>query len=459
VGAPHFVARQSVRWVRELSFSDMITASYRSAHLSLFSLISILIALAAIASYINYQYFKLPTTIGVMLVALLASLAIILAGPFAGGFREHTASLLSQIDFEKVVLHGLLAFLLFAGSIHVDLDDLAREWLTISLLAVLGTLASTFIVGGLTYLMLGWLGLGIPFMHALLFGALISPTDPIAVLGIMQSVGAPRQLEVQIAGESLFNDGIGVVIFLIIVHLSGLAGGHGPMGAGEVGFLLLREIGGAVVLGLGTGLITYYMLKRVDNYQVEVLLTLALAMGVYALTDSLHFSAPIASVIAGLFVGSKGRTLAMSEKTREHVDDFWELIDEILNAVLFLLIGLELLVLPLEKRWVTAGLLAIPLVLLARWVCIFGIVTPLRPLRAQAKGAVTILTWGGLRGAISVAMALAVPTNDSRSLLLTLTYCVVIFSILVQGLSVGWLIRRTTRPPHGASTRPDTLTG
>lgn len=411
--------------------------------MNLFSLVSTLIALAAIASYINYRYFKLPTTIGVMLVALLASLGIIIAGPFAAGFRDHTATLLAQIDFEQTVLHGMLAFLLFAGSIHVDLEDLAREWLTISILAILGTLASTFIVGGLTFLVLGWLGLGIPFLHALLFGALISPTDPIAVLGIMKSVGASRQLEVQIAGESLFNDGFGVVIFLIIIQLTGLAGGDEPTGPGAVAFLLFKEIGGAIVLGLGTGLVAYYMLKRVDNYQVEVLLTLALAMRVYALADALHFSAPIASVVAGLFVGNQGRTLAMTEKTREHVDDFWELIDEILNAVLFLLIGLQLLVLPLQIRWITAGLLAIPLVLLARWLCIFSIVTPLHRVHNQSKGAVAVLTWGGLRGAISVAMALAVPASDSRSLLLTLTYCVVVFSILVQGLSVGWVIRRT----------------
>jgi CPA1 family monovalent cation:H+ antiporter len=413
--------------------------------LSLFSLMSMLIALAAVASYINYRYFKLPTTIGVMLIALLASLSILIAGPQARGFREHTAALLSQIDFEQLVLHGILAFLLFAGSIHVDLEDLAREWLTISLLAVAGTVASTFIVGALTFWVLGWLGLGIPFMHALLFGALISPTDPIAVLGIMKNVGAPRQLEVQIAAESLFNDGIGVVIFIVMIQLSGLAAGHEPVSAGAVGMLLVKEVGGAVILGLGLGIVAYHMLRRVDNYQVEVLLTLALAMGVYALADAVHFSAPIASVVAGLFVGNKGRTLAMTEKTREHVDAFWELIDEILNAVLFLLIGLELLVLPLERRWIVAGLLSIPLVLLARWLCVSGIIGSLRTLRPQSKGAIKILTWGGLRGAISVAMALAVPANDSRSLLLTLTYCVVVFSILVQGLSIGRLIRRTTQ--------------
>ncbi len=431
--------------------------------MSLFSLISLLISLAAVSSFINYRYIRLPTTIGVMLVALLASLALILAGPYAGGFRKDAAELVAQIDFHNVVLHGMLAFLLFAGAIHVDLDDLGREWLPIFMLAVAGTLLSTFLVGGMTFLALKALGLGIPFMDAMVFGALISPTDPIAVMGIMKSVGAPLQLEVQVAGESLFNDGIGVVIFLVLLDLSGFAGG-GPgsgvtgaagaagagavehvVGVGSVAMLLLKEIVGAIVLGLGAGLLAYAMLKRVDNYQVEVLLTLALAMGLYALADRLHLSAPIAVVVAGLFVGNQGRAFAMTEKTREHVDTFWELVDEILNVVLFMMMGLELLVLPIERRWLVAGALAIPLVLVARWASVAGILSGTKLLHAQAKGSIAVLTWGGLRGGISVAMALSLPGRESRSLLLTLTYFVVVFSILVQGLTIGRVIRWTTR--------------
>jgi len=417
--------------------------------LSLFSLLSILISLAAVSSYVNYRYIKLPTTIGVMLVGLVVSLALIFAGPYAGGFREQAAALVSQIDFNQTVLHGMLAFLLFAGSIHVSLDDLGREWLSIASLAVLGTLVSTSIVGGLTWLVLRWLGLGIPVLHAMLFGALISPTDPIAVLGIMKSAGAPRQLEVQMGGESLFNDGLGVVVFLLLLELSGQGAGHGgeastwhSIGFGTVGIVLLKEVGGALVLGLAAGILAYHMLKRVDNYQVEVLLTLALAMGLYALVDALHLSAPIAVVVAGLFVGNRGRAFAMTETTREHVDTFWELVDEILNVVLFLLIGLELLVLPIERRWLVAGLLAIPIVLLARWLSVAGIIGPLGWVRSQSKGAIQVLTWGGLRGGIAVAMALSLPASDSRNLVLTLTYFVVVFSILVQGLTVGRLIRR-----------------
>ncbi len=425
-------------------------------------MVSLLISLAAVSSYVNYRYIKLPTTVGVMLVALVASVALVLVGPYAGGFREQATTMISRIDFNEVVLHGMLAFLLFAGAIHVNLQDLGREWLTVASLAIVGTLAATGIVGGVTWLVLGWLGLGIPFLHALLFGALIAPTDPIAVLGIMKSVGAPRQLEVQVAGESLFNDGLGVVVFLILLQLSGsdAAGGGGAaaplsIGVGAVGMLLLKEVGGALVLGLGAGYITYQMLKRVDNYQVEVLLTLALAMGLYALADALHLSAPIAVVVAGLLVGNPGRALAMTEKTREHVDTFWELVDEILNVVLFLLIGLELLVLRIERGWLVAGLLAIPIVLLARWLSVAGIVGPLSWVKAQSKGAIAVLTWGGLRGAISVAMALSLPANYSRSLLLTLTYFVVVFSILVQGLTLGRVIRITT----GATSAPQASPG
>jgi len=430
--------------------------------LSFFSLVSMLVALAAVASYLNYRYIKLPTTIGVMLVALVASLALVLVGPYTGGVREQAATLVSQIDFNQVVLHGMLAFLLFAGSIQVSLEELAREWLPVALLAIFGMLVSTCIVGGVTWLVLGWLGLGIPFLHALLFGALISPTDPIAVLGIMKSVGAPRRLEVQVAGESLFNDGFAVVVFLVLLQLAGLDGGAAGSGTtepvaievGEVAMLLLEEVGGALVLALTAGMVAYQMLRRVDNYQVEILLTLALAMGLYALADALHLSAPIAVVIAGLFVGNQGRAFAMTEKTREHVDTFWELVDEILNVVLFLLIGLELLVLPIEPGWLMAGVLAIPVVLGARWLSVAAIMGPLSWVKTQAKGAIPVLTWGGLRGGISVAMALSLPANDSRSLVLTLTYFVVVFSILVQGLTVGRVIRMTSGPRATRQSSP-----
>lgn len=421
--------------------------------MSVFSLVSILITLAAVSSYFNYRYIKLPTTIGVMLVALITSLILIVVSPYADGLSEQAAALVARIDFDQVLLHGMLAFLLFAAAIHVKFDNLEREWLPIALLAVVGTLVSTFIVGTLAWLVLGWMGLGIPYLQALLFGALISPTDPIAVVAIMKSVGAPQQLESQIAGESLFNDGLGVVVFLVLLQLSGLdapaaedAHAASSIDMAAIGLLLLKEVGGALLLASIMGYVTYQMLKRVDNYQVEVLLTLALAMGLYALADSLHLSAPIAVVIAGLFIGNHGRLFAMSEKTRENVDTFWELIDEILNVVLFFLIGLELLILPIERAWLLAGVLMIPIVLAARLFCVAGIIGPLGRIKDQSKGAITILTWGGLRGGISVAMALSLPEGELRNLVLTLTYCVVVFSIVVQGLTMSKLIRLSSRP-------------
>ena len=427
--------------------------------MSLFALVSILISLAAVSSYINYRYLKLPTTVGVMLVALIASLVLIIAGPYFGGFREGAARLVGRIDFDQTVLHGMLALLLFAGAMHVKLKDLGREWLTILLLAVLGTLISTFIVGGLSWLVLGWLGVPVSFMHALLFGAIISPTDPIAVLRIMKSVGAPKQLEVQLSGESLFNDGLAVVVFLVLIEIAGMGKAHEgteaqAIDAGTVAMLLVKEVGGALVLALAAGAITYRMLTRVNNYQVEVLLTLALAMGLYALADALHLSAPIAVVIAGLLIGNQGRAFAMSDKTREHVDTFWELIEGILNVILFMLIGLELLVLPIRLEWLLAGAVATAIVLLARFVSVAGIIGALRTFTPQSRGAIRVLTWAGLRGGISIAMALSLPANDSRSLLLTLTYIVVIFSLLAQGLTVGRLIRRIANPEGVAPTPP-----
>ncbi|MFI0473728.1 cation:proton antiporter [Halomonas sp. HMF6819] len=419
--------------------------------MSLFSLVSVLITLAAVSSYFNYRYIKLPTTIGVMLVALLGSLALILISPYNDGLRDEATALVARIDFDQVVLHGLLAFLLFAAAIHVKFDHLGREWLPIGLLAVVGTLMSTFIVGTLAWWILGWMGLGIPFMHALLFGALISPTDPIAVVAIMKSVGVSQQLESQISGESLFNDGLGVVVFMVLLQLAGLDGAeHGSnlgasIDAAAVGLLLLKEVGGALLLACAVGYTTHQMLKRVDNYQVEVLMTLAIAMGLYALADALHLSAPIAVVIAGLFVGNHGRQFAMSDKTRENVDTFWELIDEILNVVLFFLIGLELLILPIERAWLLAGALMIPVVVGARGFCVSLIMGVLKRVREQSPGTIRILTWGGLRGGISVAMALSLPEGDLRNLVLTLTYCVVVFSIVVQGLTMGKVIRWSSR--------------
>ena len=414
--------------------------------MSFFQIVSILITLAALFGYVNHRFIGLPATIGVMFIALLMSLVLIALSSFGLALEEPFDAMLNSIDFNAAVMNGMLAFLLFAGALHVDLGNLAEQRLPVAVLATFGVLLSTLVVGVLTGLSFTALGFGVPWIYCFVFGALISPTDPIAVLGILKTVGAPKSLEVKITGESLFNDGIGVVLFLVLLEFA--ASGHGETpSAGHVAELLAVEAVGGAAFGLAVGWIAYRMLKSVDNYQVEVMITLALVMGTYALASSLHMSGPIAIVVAGLLIGNHGRSFAMSERTREHLDTFWELVDGILNAVLFLLIGLEVLVLTFTVDYAVAGLLAIPIVLLARFVSVAVSVTALRLVRVFSPHAVRILTWGGLRGGISVALALALPRGSEREVLVAVTYAVVCFSILVQGLSIGWVIRRSAATP------------
>ncbi|MDH3607659.1 MAG: sodium:proton antiporter [Gammaproteobacteria bacterium] len=401
--------------------------------MSLFEIISLLLCLAAVFSYINYKYIKLPTTIGIMLLSLLFSLALLLFGEFGFSLDEQATELVKSIDFNEALLHGMLSFLLFAGALHVNLNDLREQKWVIGTLATAGVISSTFIIGTVMYYILGWLGIPVAYIYCLVFGALISPTDPIAVMGILKLVGAPKTLETKIAGESLFNDGVGVVVFLVLL---GIATGGDEMSASHVVELFAVEALGGVFFGLGLGYLGFFMLKGVDNYQVEALITLALVSGGYAFAESIHISAPIAIVVAGLFIGNQGRTLAMSDNTRERLDDFWELIDEILNAILFLLIGVELLILTFTNQFMLAGLLAIPVVLLARFICVGIPIKIMSKFRTFSPYATTILTWGGLRGGISVALALSIPDGPAREPLLVITYFIVVFSILVQGLTI-----------------------
>ncbi len=396
--------------------------------------------LTALFGYINYRVLHMPTTIGVMFVSLLFSLGIVILGCLGIEIgQSHVARVLETIDFNQALLHGMLSFLLFAGAMHIKFDDLTSQKWAITVLATAGVVVSTFVVGGLTWIVLDLLGIPASFIYCLLFGALISPTDPVAVIGILKTAGVPKSLETKIAGESLFNDGIGVVIFLIILEL---ALGGGDVTAGRVGLLFVEEALGGVALGLATGLLAYLMLKRVNNYQVEVIITLALVMGGYALADSIHTSGPIAIVVAGLLIGNHGRLFAMSQITRERLDDFWELVDEILNALLFMMIGLEMLVMPFTRALFIAGLAAIVITLFARWASVGGAVLVMRPLRSFNPGAITILTWGGLRGGISVALALSIPSAPERATIVTITYIVVVFSIVVQGMTLGKLVDR-----------------
>lgn len=428
-----------------------------------FDLIAILIVLAALFSYINLKVLKLPTGIGLMALTLLFSVAVFAAGHFLPAVGARVDGLLGQFDLDEALLHGMLGFLLFAGALHVDLGDLARHRWPIVTLATLGVSLSTVVIGVLMWGVLALTGLPLRFLDCLLFGALISPTDPIAVLGLLKRVGVPKALEVQIAGESLFNDGVGIVVF---TGLLGVASGlHGP-DVGHVALLFVRETVGGVLFGLVAGLLVFLMLRSVDEYKVEILLSLALVAGGYALADAWHLSGPIAMVVAGLMIGNQGRSFAMSAATNERLDQFWELIDETLNAVLFVLIGLEVLALTFTARTLLAGLLVIPIVLAAR---LFSVGLPIRVLRRWVRfepSTVRILTWGGLRGGISVALALSVPGKPSgvavpgRDVILVITYVVVVFSIVVQGLTIGplarWWLSETGSPSrdpnHGSSS-------
>jgi CPA1 family monovalent cation:H+ antiporter len=333
----------------------------------------------------------------------------------------------------------MLAFLLFAGALNLDLHQLSREKLPVFVLSVLGTVISTGIIAALIKLILYAVGLSGDTIGCLLFGALISPTDPIAVLEMLRRVGVPASLETQLAGESLFNDGVGAVLFLSLVEAS-QRGGLPPLG--RFLFLLVVKAGGGIAIGLLLGYLVYRMLLLVESYRVEVLLTIALAMGGYALADVLGLSAPLEAVAAGLLAGGRARTLAMSPLTRDHVDKFWELADDILNVVLFLLMGLELLVLPWSHRYIYAGLLAIPAVLLARFASVGACYGLLRIVQRPARGTIAILTWGGLRGGLAIALALSIPLGPQRNQLLVITYVVVVFAIVVQGLTMGRLLRR-----------------
>ena len=408
---------------------------------------AVCLVVTALLAYLNQRFVKLPTTIGVMVIALFLSLAIVTLDSLGldHGLRGYEESFLHSIDFSGVLMQGMLSFLLFAGALHVDLGALKKYRWQVATLALVGTVLSTLLVGTGLWLVLPWLGVALPLMHCLLFGALISPTDPIAVMGILKSANAPKNLELVIAGESLFNDGVGVVIFSLLVGM--LASGSAP--AATVALeLLVREAGGGIAFGLALGWVLFYMLKSIDSYQVEVLLTLAAVMGGYALASHLHVSGPLAMVVAGLMTGNGGRALAMSDSTRRHVDMFWELLDEMLNAVLFVLIGMEVLLISFSAPLLLGGVAAIAVTLMARSLTVGLPVALLPSVFKLPPGSARVLTWGGLRGGISVALALSLPLGPGRSTVLALTYIVVVFSILVQGLSIGRVIRHALGRSH-----------
>jgi len=428
---------------------------------AIFNLLALLVTLAAVFGWVNHRFFRLPGTIGLMVITMGFSLILVALGKAGMGGTVPVTRIMEGVDFDEALLNGMLGALLFAGALHININDLRDQKWIISSLATVGILVSTTLVGLGSWGLMGLLGLEIPFLYALLFGALISPTDPIAVGSILRKAGVPDSLLVKITGESLFNDGVGVVLFLIILELATGSGGHASQAAthlsqaaghpvagtvdvsvGHILNLLGVEVGGGFLFGGLLGWIVYRMLRSVDAYQVEILLTLALVTGGYALAQFLHVSGPLAMVVAGLLIGNRGRSLAMSEQTVHHLDTFWELVDEFLNAVLFVMIGMEILILDLAPGYLLAGVLAIPLVLAARFLSVSGPVTLLRNIREFSPHALKILTWSGLRGGISVALALSLPPSETRDLILTTTYVVVTFSIVVQGLTVGPLARK-----------------
>jgi CPA1 family monovalent cation:H+ antiporter len=403
--------------------------------MSAFEIAAMLVGLSAIFGYINYRLMRLPHTIGLVLIV------IELLSPQTD-LLEIVTGVLQQIDFPETVMRGMLSFLLFAGAMHVDFSVFRSRATAIALMATLGVLMSTFIIGWATWMLLNLFGINTPFIWALVFGALISPTDPVAVLGLFKTVDVPETLQAKMAGESLFNDGVGVVIFMVVVAIA--AGGtHGAeMGVLEVAKLFLTEALGGALLGLLAGYIAYRMMHKVDEHNIEVLITLAVVMVTYAVALRLHMSGPIAMVIAGLFIGNKGMRYAVSENTRDYLRKFWSLIDEILNSILFLLIGLEVLVIAQRFDHVGVALLLIPVTLAARWISVFVPISISSRWTDLTRGAVPILTWGGLRGGIAVALALSLPANEYKPTILTITYAVVLFSIIVQGLTIKPLVER-----------------
>jgi CPA1 family monovalent cation:H+ antiporter len=415
--------------------------------MTVFQTIAILLVFAALGSYVNRRVLKLPASIGLMFLALLLS-------GFAIGLAQldiinldQVRTFISEIDFSGILLHGMLSFLLFAGALHIDLGDLKKYRLVVAVLATVGVLIATFVTSTLVWLAVQALGFSFPYIDALLFGALIAPTDPVAVLGILKEVGVSRTLRVKIASESLFNDGVGVVVFLVILSLATAPGALTIDPYTILGMLAWQSLG-AIALGLALGWLTYQMLHSIDDYKVELLLTMALAAGGYALAEFVDVSAPITTVVSGLLIGTQGRVFGMSDKTRKHLDMFWELIDEILNAVLFMLIGLQMMIMTISEPMLALGLCAIIAVLVGRCISVSVPITIMRMMRYKFEpGTIRFLTWGGLRGGISIALALSLPQSAQRDLILDMTYLVVVFSVIFQGTTFRHLVHKITVAP------------
>lgn len=407
--------------------------------MNMIHLISFIFTATALFSYINCRYLKLPTTIGLMVSSTTLAVTLVFVGELfpSANSVQWAKQAIAMIEFDEVVIRGMLGVLLFAGALHINFSDIDEQKWVIGLMATVGVVISTFVIGGVLYFALPFLSIKVPYLYCLLFGSLISPTDPIAVMSILKSIGASKALQTKISGESLFNDGVALVIFTV---LSGMAIQGKNFTVESVAWLFIQESLGGIVLGLSLGYCAYYFLKQIDDYITQILITISLVLIGGTIAELTHVSSPIAAVCAGLFIGNHGRSYAMTKKSCEHLDLFWHLLDEILNSVLFVLLGLEILILTFDMKFFAAGLIAIPAVLIARFLGTASIINVLKFKKSFNPKVIKILTWGGLRGGISVALALSLPNSEHRELILTMTFIVVIFSVLVQGLTIKKLI-------------------
>ncbi len=397
---------------------------------------SVLIVLASLFAYLNHRFLRFPATIGIMVIAMMVSVGLVLFGNtlFPKTFGEFSA-LIKEFDFTEVLMGAMLNFLLFAGGIHVNINDLKEQRAPVIIFSTVSVVISTFVVGGILYYLFPYIGVSLPFIYCLLFGALISPTDPVAVLSILKQANVSKSLETKVAGESLFNDGMAVVVFAVILNLA--VGEEVDLTFSNISWLLLKEAGGGLLLGVLLGVTASRAMRKVDDYKISVLVTLAVVMGGYLIAHAIHISGPLTMVAAGLFMGNFNKKFTMQSVTRDYLNKFWELIDEILNSILFLFIGLELLLIPDVGGFWLPGLICIAIVLLARFISIW-VPTKIIPFRKKFNAhTVKVLVWGGIRGGVSIALALSIPENEYKSIIVSITYFVVVFSIIVQGLTIG----------------------
>lgn len=414
--------------------------------MELYYTFSVLIVLASIFAYVNLRFLKLPSTIGIMIIAILVSVGIRLIGNeyFPDTTRE-MYQLMQDFDFNEILMGAMLNFLLFAGALHINVYDLKEHKWPILTYASVSVVLSAFIISGILYVVTPYLGITIPYIYCLLFGTLISPTDPIVVLGVLKEAKVPKMIETKITGESLFNDGVAVVMFAVVLKI---ATDHTfEADFASVSGLFLLEAGGGILLGALLGYTASRVMKKIDDYKLSVLITLSIVMGGFLIAKQLHFSSPLAMVIAGLIIGNYGKRVAMSETTQDYLSKFWELVDEIMNAILFLFIGFELLMLPDLEEQLLLGFVTIFICLIARTLAIFLPASTILRKNTFTQGSLITMVWGGIRGGVSIALVLSIPNSagEIKEILLEVTYIVVLFSIVVQGLTVGKVAKKVLK--------------